>query len=243
MSQRAVVVAAAKAYLLQWTRSRALISLAVLVALLFWYDNASLRRGPDVWALLPLVVGWSGFLVGYDTYNRLRTDGSLRLLLLQRRYRAQLALGFVAGGAMVGFAAIIATIGYLLVSGRVETSPSILSSIPIALIAVTGWVVYSQLLSLVVPKDTAAVLGFMVLIFGTRTPDRWVPDGLPESVGKVVAAVWAALPTSVRLDDVLNGRDVFANVSVQLIQIACAFALLSVLLSRRALLARQQVDA
>jgi hypothetical protein len=240
--ERSVFIATVKAYVLQWMRSRAPIGLAVFVAALCWYDSVALRQTSQVWTLLALVAPWSGFLVAYDTYQRLRADGSLRLMLLHGERRATLALGFASAGVLLGLVATLISIAYLLISGRINASIGVMVVVPLTTTAIAGWVVYSQLMSLLVPRDTAAVLGVILLVFGSRTPESWVPPGAPAWVKQIVVMFWSLIPTSARLSDVLNGRQAIQNVGIQVLQIACAFAAVTLLLSRRALLVRQRVE-
>lgn len=230
-------------FLIQWSRSRAPYGLVAFVATLCWYDHVSNRDPHDPWTLLTSVIALSGFLIAYDTYERLRADTSLRLILLHGERRITLAAGFASAAMLLGFVATGMTLAYLVIAGRIDSTGTFARALPISLIALAGWVIYAQLLSLLLPRDTAAVLGVILLVFGSRSPAAWMPPGMPVLVERFVTVLWSVIPTGVRSADILNGRHVALNISVQILQITCALAAVTLVLSRRELIARQRGDA
>ena len=240
--QRPVFLASIKLYLLNWSRSRAPLGMLAFVAVLCWYDAVAPNRSPSPWSLLTFAGAWSGFLAACDTYERLRADGSLRLILLHGQSRATFAIGMAAGGILVSVVGTAVTLAYLIVAGRLIVSSHLLIVLPVTLLAVAGWVVYAQLLSLLVPRDTAAILGIIALVFGSGPPERWLPLETPAVVQQAAMLVWSAMPTTVRFTNVLNGDGTLENVAMQLGQLVVALAVVCALLMRRRLLSRQRVE-
>lgn len=241
--QRPVFLAATRLYLLNWSRSRAPLGMLVFVGVLCWYDAVAPHRSPSPWSLLTFAGAWSGFLAAYDTYERLRAGGSLRLILLHGQSRVTFAMGMAAGAILVSVVGTGVTLAYLLVAGRLAVSSHLFIVLPVTLLAVSGWVVYSQLVSLIVPRDTAAILGIIALVFGAAPPGRWLPPETPPLVREAVAAVWNAIPTTVRFTDVLNGQNAASNVAILLGQLTVAVGVVCALLMRRSLLSRQREEA
>jgi ABC-type transport system involved in multi-copper enzyme maturation permease subunit len=232
-------LATTRMYLRQWSRSRAPVGLCALVIAYCWYDSVAMRQVTNGWPLFASVAGWSAFLVGYDTYERLRLDGSLRLILLHGNRRAQIASGFATAGVLVSAAVTLIALLYVVGAGRVSPGPELARSIPCTLLAIAGFIIYAQLLSLVLPRDTAAVLGVMVLVFGSRTGDGWLSANTPEILRQIVLALWAAIPTTARLGREIAGESVLHDIVVQVAQAVVAFTMVTRLLSRRALLVRR----
>lgn len=237
-----VVAASFRLYLLNWSRSRASLGILGFVGVLCLYDALAPNRSPSPWALLTFAGAWSGVLAAYDTYDRFRSDGSLRLILLHGHSRGAFAVGMAGGGIIVSMLGTGVAVAYLIGAGRLSELAPLLVVMPITLLAVSGWVVYSQLLSLLVPRDTAAILGIIALIFGSGPPERWVPAGTPEWLQQLIVLAWSSIPTIVRFTHALNGDHLLLNLAIETVQVTAALVVIGLLLKRGRLLARQRVE-
>lgn len=228
-------------HLTQWRRSRAPITLMVLAAVLCCYDYAS-RPTRDYWWLLVTAVEWSAFVVSYDAFERYRADGSLRTLLLRGSSPRSLAVGFAFACVLVALCTLPVAFLYLALVQHRDIDFLAAVAMLISTIGLVGWVIYGLLLSLVLPRDATALLGVLLIVFGRAHPDTWLQSDAYYSAKLAVAALWYAIPAGARLEDVLHGRHVLLYGSIQLLQIACAFAIVERLLSRQALLKRHRSE-
>lgn len=238
----AQVRAIVRSQLLRWVRSRAALGLVGFVLVLLWYDRASLDTsgGTPWWQTVVFIAAWSGFLVGYDSFERLRSEGSLRLLLLRPVPRFVLALGAFGGSLIAALVVFGLPIAYVIAFGRVASLDALLSGLPLIVIGMAGFIAYAQAASVVLPRDASAVLGVIVLFFGSTPSDRWVPSTAPAAVRVVVDVVWNALPTSLRLSETLNGESTIGNSFAMAAYVAVGLAACATALSRRGLVGRRE---
>jgi len=241
---RSGFVALMKLYLTQWRRSRAPLALLALGVAFCYWDAALIRDGGGPWwTITVMLIAWSGFLLGYDTYERLRFDGSLRLMLTHAEARLTFAMAFVTIASLLAAIVVLLSLGYLVIAGRIPSVWDALPILPIFLLAIGGWVAYAQVMSLLLPRDTAAVLGLLAIFFGSGAYDRWLPQGTPAFLRQVVRVIWESIPTSVRLSEVAAHRDLLRNSGIVTLQLAFAVGVIWVLLHRRNLLSRSEIDA
>lgn len=236
-----IILALVRMHLLRWTRSRAPFGVAAFVAVLCWYDSTSGGMGANAawWGTPVFVAAWAGFLVGYDTFERLRAEGSLRLILLHPVPRSVVGGASLLAGALISFAATVAALAYILIAGRTSSVPEVAFVVPLLLLGTTAFVAYAQALSTILPRDTAAVLGVIALAFGSGTPGRWIPDSAPGSVKELVRVVWSAMPTSVRLSEMVSRESVLPNALLFSMYVIVGMALTTVQLRRARNLARR----
>lgn len=234
----------ARLYLCQWGRSRAPWGLLVFVGVLCWFDaNSAQSDATYPWSrMLTFACSWTAFLVSYDTYERLRHDGSLRLILIRTHHRLNLMAGFAFAGTLVTILAASGLTIYLISSGRMAPSVSLLVISPILALAIIGGVLYAQAMSLVLPRDTAAVFGILVLTFGAYPSDRWVPQQAPDVLRAALHGIWICIPTSYRVAEVFANQRLVRNALVLVAQAVAGLGGVWILLSRRRLLDRVSVD-
>jgi len=236
--------AAGRIYWRRWIRSRDPLAVLVFAGILCFYD-ASAKAGDTPspwWSIVVFLAAWSGFLAGYDTYERLRSDGSLRLIVLRGAPRLGIALGFAGAATATALLAVALAVMFLLLTGRTVVSADTLIVLAGGCVAAAGTVTYAQCMSLVLPKDTAAVLGVLALVFGASAFDRWLPPGTPESVRALVHGLWSSIPTTYRLSQFAAGHARVSNVAVMLLQAGVGLAACGLLLNRPALLARTRSE-
>lgn len=234
-----------RTYLLRWKRTRAPLGIAVFVGVLCWYDTASqdLATGAPWWSTVVFIAAWTGFLVGYDTFERYRAEGSLRLLLLHPVPRATLGGAFLIGGTALGLGAVIVALGYLIIAGRVQLEVDIALAIPLLLLGSMAFVAYAQALSTLLPRDTAAIIGVIALAFGATPAERWVPGGTPALVRELVQLVWSSMPTSLRLSELMAHREVLWNGSLFVAYVLAGLAVTAAQLRRSVNLRRRSDDS
>lgn len=234
-----------RTYLLRWKRTRAPLGIAVFVGVLCWYDTASqdLATGVPWWSTVVFITAWTGFLVGYDTFERYRAEGSLRLLLLHPVPRATLGGAFLLGGTALSVAAAIVTLCYLIIAGRVQLEVDVVLAIPLLLLGSMAFVAYAQALSTLLPRDTAAVVGVIALAFGATPAERWLPDGTPALLQELVMLMWSSMPTSLRLSDLMAHRDLPWNGSLFVAYVLAGLAVTTAQLRRPVNLGRRSDDS
>jgi hypothetical protein len=242
---RTAARAATVLQLTDWRRSRAPLGFIAFVGVLCWYDAVSQRSTAGMpWSsTLVSVALWAGFLAAYDTYARLRADGSLRLILFHGAPRAALALGFVGAGVAIAMSAAVLCLGYLVVSGRVQLSTELAIPLVTVAVGICSIVAYSQIMSLIVPRDTAAVLGVIALAFGSGPFDRFLPVGVPLLVRDVVRGLWWSIPTSFSLGAQFAAPSSPRYLLILLVQLAFGLLCIWLLLGTSRLLQRSRDDA
>ncbi len=242
---RTAARAATVLQLTDWRRSRAPLGFLAFVGALCWFDAVSQRSPAGIpWSsTLVFVALWTGFLAAYDTYARLRADGSLRLILFHKAPRAALALGFVGAGVAIAIPAAVLCLGYLVVSGRVQLSTELAIPLVTVAVGICSVVAYSQILSLIVPRDTAAVLGVIALVFGSGPVDRFLPVGVPSLVRDVLLGLWWSIPTSFSLGEQFSTPSSPRYLVIVLAQLAAGLLGIWLLLGTSRLLQRSRDDA
>ncbi len=237
-SARNAMLAAMRLHWLQWRRSRAPIGLLVFVVVICAFDAVTARRGvraPPWQTAFVFLAAWTGMLAGFDSFTRLRGDGSLPLLLRRAVPKPVFALALLLSAGVVSLAATLLALLYLLASGRAALSLAVVLAVPKALLAILAFVALAQLLALLLPRDLAAIAGMLVIAFGASPYDHWLPAGAPAVAAGAVHLVWASLPTTVRLHALVGGSGSPAwHVTVMSLQLAAAFVGVCVLLSRPA---------
>lgn len=181
-----------------WLRSRGPWLYLCLLAVFIWYDQE--LGGRNWWSMWIGAAALIGFLSGYDTFTRLREEGSLRLMLLRPVRRGVLAVGLwvPAGALAMAFMALVAL--YLLVMGEAPLSLHFGESLCVVMAGTLAFTAYAQLGSLLLPRDTCAVLGLLLIVLGTVPIDRWLAALVPEMVIRAIEVVLAMIPTVERLD-------------------------------------------
>lgn len=229
-------------FLSRWLRSRAPLALALFSAVLCWYDWLSREMAPGRgwWETPTFIAAWTGLLLGYDFFDRLRSEGALRLALLRPGAPLALAAGSLAGAALASAVGLSIPLAYLLLSGATPSATTVLAALPVLWIGAVGFAAHALLLSLLAPRDTAAVLGVVWIFFGVGPAERWIPQATPAYVRALVDIVWQSVPTSLRLGELIDVAGSVGHVAVIILQTVSAMALLAVLLGRKKLQARRE---
>ena len=224
-----------------WARSRGPLLWSLFLLAWGWFNWEALggRDGSPWWAGWAALAAWIGFLAGYDAYARMREDGTIRLLLLQPASRWTVAVGTWAGGTaltVIGLLLFLAFVALLY-----TPPPDSHMALAALLVLLTGgaFVAYAQLASLLMPRDSAAVLGLIVVVGGATAHDRWIPPGAPEWVEPATYVLFLLLPTTYRLTTGLAGDGVIAAAVIPVAQTTLAVTAIGVLLRRRALTRRR----
>lgn len=237
-SARNEILAAIRLHWLQWRRSRAPIGLLLFVVAICAFDAIAARRTgrASPWHTpFVFLAAWTGMLAGFDSYTRLRGDGSLPLLLRRAVPRPVFAFALLLSAGAVSLAATMLALLYLLLSGRAPLSLAVAGAVPKVMLAILAFVALAQLLALLLPRDLAAIAGMLVIAFGASPYDHWLPAGSPAAIAGAVHVAWSSLPTSVRLYALVGGAGAPAwHVTVMSLQLVAAFIVVCVLLSRPA---------
>ncbi|HEX7051025.1 MAG TPA: hypothetical protein VF188_12530 [Longimicrobiales bacterium] len=227
-------------YVLAWLRSRGPWIWLALAAAVIWYDlEIGANAGPwwSVWVSASML---AGFLAGYDTYTRLREDGSVRLLLLQPARRGVVALSFWIAAGLLSAGMMLVFLVYLIIVGRAPVTPELAVAAAFVWVGSLGFVAYAQLGSLLLPRDAVAVAGLLVIVLGAGPLERWLPDAAPEWVRMLVGAIEYAIPMGARVTDLLAGSPATpAALGTVLLQILVVIAAIRAILSRPRIIARR----
>jgi hypothetical protein len=93
------------------------------------------------------------------------------------------------------------------------------------------------------PRDTAAVLGVIALVFGSGPVDRFLPVGVPSLVRDVLIGVWWSIPTSFSLGAQFASPSSPRYLLILLAQLAFGLLGIWLLLGTSRLLQRSRDDA
>lgn len=192
-----------------WWRSRwpwLWASLLLLWAVWDW-RSGSPGPGAGAWTGGIHLAALLGFLAGYDGFTRFRAGGALGLLLLDPVRPTTVALAFFAAGTTASASAAVLYLAYPAAVAAPPPAVGVAGVIGLALLGTAGFAAFAQAASLALGRDAAAVLGFVVLLFGAGPPGRFVPADAPAWVGRLVEAAGWALPATHRLDGVAAGLD------------------------------------
>ena len=234
------IAALARMFLLRWSRSRTPLGLLALAGLLLWYDNATrVAQGQGSWWSVGMTLAaWTGALLGYDGFERLRAEGSLRQLLIRPLGVGALPLSFLTAGTVLGGAVLAVAVGAALLTGQLQMTASLLPASAIMFLGFLAFLAYAQAVSALLPRDTAAVLVVLAVVLGSGPPERWIPHGCPEVVRALIVSAWVAMPTTYRLAETTAGSDVLVNALLLLSYVAVGAAVASLALMRGKLVRR-----
>lgn len=228
-------------YLRNWAHGRGVWVWLALLAVWGWWEwemGGPASQSPW-WSKWVVLGALTGFLAGYDTFIRLREDGSLRLLLLQPPPRGLFAAATLAGGVLVAWTALLLFLVFLVVIGHAPGAREVLLASALVALGSAGFVAYAQAGSLVLPRDAAGVLGLFLLVAGGGPLDRWLPAGGPAWLAPFLEGAPYLMPTVHRLESVLAGTtSPVLAVLVVLAQVGAAVLVAGGLLRRPALLRR-----
>lgn len=223
-----------------WARSRAPWLWLALLAAFAWYTWDFGGPGGRWWTIPIALVPFLGFLAGFDTYARMRESGGLlRLVLLQPVSRHVIGVSFFITAGGLAWSTLALFFAFLLVTGNAPLGSEFVQAAAVILVGCLGFVAYAQLGSLLLHRDALAVLGLLVIFFGSRPFATWLPTGTPEWIVTGLNALEWTLPTAHRIGTVLAGQGILsAPFLTVIIQMTAVVALIGCVLGRQHFLVR-----
>lgn len=211
-----VIKCTATVFLRRFWRSREFLGLLVFAAVICWYDFHLHSTNPSnsSYAATVFLACWSAVLLGYNTFSRLRDERALRLLLLRSTSPAHIAVGNWLGATLVSSAVTVVAFIVMRFTSGTGIELHDVAALALLLLGIAGFTAYAQAVSAILPRDTAAVLGVGILVFGSMTPDRWMPPMAPEIVRQTVKLIWTCIPTSLKVSNAIDALSAFAGLSV-----------------------------
>lgn len=209
------------------------------VAVWAWYDSTVGSNQAEWWSNWVMLAPILGFLAGYDTYISMREDRSLRLILLQPVARGTVSVSLFIAASLLAIAGLGLFLAYLAVVGRVPGATTALSGTVVVVLGCLPFVAYAQLGSLLLPRDTAVVLGAFLVVLGFGPFDRWLPEAAPGWLHTLVGGVEYIFPTTSRIIGAASGRDSFWTYAMGTLAMAgAALLVIRLVVGRRYLLRR-----
>lgn len=222
-------------YLRDWLASRGPFLWLAFVAVWAVFDYQSASGQPGGAAGILTLAAIAGFLAGYDTTSRLRETGSIRLMLLHPPPRWLFSAAWLTAGAV-----LVAGVLALFSLYRIAVGADVVATLGAATFAVLGalgFVAFAQVAALVLPRDTAAVGGLLLVFWGFHPAGRWLPTAIPRWLAGAAEALHHVIPTTYRLELAYGGSA--SALLIVLLQPVVAVLVAAWLLSRPRLRARR----
>ncbi|MGH7476416.1 MAG: hypothetical protein ACRELD_09005 [Longimicrobiales bacterium] len=231
-----IVRTLAHGYLLDWRRTRAPLLWLIFLAVSAWADRAlGSGIGPGSATVTFPTAAVLGLLAGHTFASRWRAAGTVRLVLLQAARPIDVACGWWAGAcvALAGAGAVFSV--YIALRAGPTAA---LGAAGFALLGALGIAAFAQAIALALPRDAAAVLGILLVVWGLGPPERFIPVGSPAWLGSVIAAVGWLLPTAHGAAEAFVGVARWLRVASAASHIALGLLLAAWILARPAARAR-----